>query len=70
MCHMVQNESTVDRIIRGIVGIILVIVGAMMSGWIAIVLMILGVVMLLTGATGFCGLYALLGIHTRKNKEQ
>ncbi len=64
---MTVNEGTLDRTLRVIVGIALIVltlthvIGAW--GW-------LGVVPLATGAVGFCGLYSLLGIRTcplRKN---
>lgn len=65
---MKANESSLDRIIRVVLGIALaalyfanVVVGA----W-GVVLLVVGVVLLLTGIVGFCPLYALLRIRTNK----
>ena len=61
------NEGTIDRVVRGVVGVILVIVGVMlMKGTIGIVLDVLGVILLVTGIVGFCPLYALFRINTSK----
>lgn len=58
---MPQNEGTIDRALRIIVGvglIALVFVGPQTPwGW-------LGVVPLLTGLIGYCPAYSLLGIRT------
>lgn len=58
---MLKNESTIDRIIRLIIGVALlslVFVGPKTAwGW-------LGIVPLATAAIGFCPLYRLLGINT------
>ena len=60
---MSRNESTIDRIIRLILGVALlslVFVGPKTAwGW-------LGIVPLATAAIGFCPLYRLLGINTRE----
>jgi len=60
------NEGPVDRIIRIILGIILLVSGILSKGVLSLVLIILGVVGIFTGITGFCGLYMLLGISTKK----
>lgn len=58
---MVRNEGTIDRLLRVIVGLVLialVFVGPRSAwGWI-------GVVPLLTGLVGMCPIYSLLGINT------
>ena len=58
---MKPNEGTIDRALRVVVGLILiaiVFVGPQTAwGWI-------GLVPLVTGVTGYCPLYALLGIRT------
>ena len=63
---MKPNEGKTDRIIRIILGVGLVAGGFFMSGWPAIVLWIAGGIALITGLTGFCGLYVLMGINTCK----
>jgi hypothetical protein len=64
---MKPNESTIDRIIRLIVGLALIVIGSMAETptlmW---VLVIVGIMVTITAATGWCGLYALLGISTKK----
>jgi hypothetical protein len=65
---MKTNESSLDRIIRVIVGIVLLALyftGAV-TGGIGIVFIVLGAVALLTGLAGFCPVYALLKINTKK----
>ena len=65
---MKLNESNLDRIIRAVVGVILLYlgIGGAMGGTLAIVFDVLGVVLLLTGAIGFCPLYAVLKFSTHK----
>ncbi|MFN2298944.1 MAG: DUF2892 domain-containing protein [Anaerolineales bacterium] len=62
------NESGVDRIIRVVLGIILLVLGwgGVVTGTWGWVLKIGGFVPLITGLTGWCGLYALFGIRTNK----
>lgn len=60
---MKLNEGAVDRILRIIVGLVvlsLAFIGPQ-TAW-----GYLGVIPLLTGIVGFCPLYALLGINTCK----
>ena len=62
------NESGVDRIIRVVLGIILLVLGwgGVVTGAWGWVLKIGGLVPLITGLTGWCGLYALFGIRTNR----
>lgn len=63
---MTRNEGTMDRIIRVTLGVALLLVallGTVASPW-SWVLGVAGVAMLVTGALGFCGAYALFGIRT------
>lgn len=65
---MKTNESNLDRVIRVVVGIIflgLYFTGTV-TGTLGIILIVLGAVLLLTGAIGFCPLYKLLKIDTKK----
>jgi len=66
---MKQNESKMDRIIRLLVGGILLILGlfVVVDPTLRIVLDVLGILGLFTGATGFCLLYKLFGISTKKD---
>jgi hypothetical protein len=62
------NESGMDRIIRVVLGVALIglDLGNVISGWVGIVGLIVGIVLLLTGIVGFCPLYALLKLRTNK----
>ncbi len=62
------NESGIDRIIRAVVGIILIALAAssVVTGALGIVFWVVGAVLLLTGIVGFCPLYALLKIRTKQ----
>jgi len=65
---MKLNESGMDRIIRVILGIALVglDLGGVISGWVGIVSLVVGIVLVLTGAVGFCPLYAMFKLRTNK----
>ncbi len=62
------NESGIDRIIRAVVGIVLIALAAssVVTGALGIVFWVVGAVLLLTGIIGFCPLYALLRIRTKQ----
>jgi len=65
---MKTNESMVDRIIRGVLGLVLLALyfSNTVTGTLGIVLVVVGAIALLTGLVGFCPLYSLLKIHTNK----
>jgi hypothetical protein len=65
---MKTNESALDRIIRGIVGIALIALyfTGTVTGALGIILLVIDAVLLLTGIFGFCPLYKLLNISTNK----
>ena len=63
---MVRNEGTVDRIIRAVIGVV-ALVAAVAVGFGSvggIVLLVLGGVLVVTAAVGFCPLYRVFGINT------
>jgi hypothetical protein len=60
------NVGKTDRIIRIIIAILLFIISIVISGWLRIILIIIGIMLLITTITRFCGLYKLLGINTCK----
>ncbi|MBN1541017.1 DUF2892 domain-containing protein [candidate division KSB1 bacterium] len=67
---MKVNEGKVDRILRAVIGLILLAAALIfLQGALVWVVAVVGVVLLVTAASGFCGLYALLGINTAKNKS-
>lgn len=63
---MKKNESMVDRIIRIIIGIILIYLGwvTLSNNLWGIILDIIGIILIITGLTGYCHLYKLLGMKT------
>ncbi len=64
---MIKNESTMDRAIRAIVGVVILYVAyAILTGLVAFLGYIVGIVLLFTAITGYCPLYKILGISTLK----
>lgn len=64
---MKSNESNTDRIIRAVAGVVLLYLGfGVLSGALAIVSDVVGVVLLATAAVGFCPLYFLFKLSTLK----
>jgi hypothetical protein len=63
---MTVNESTTDRVIRFILALVLLYFAFQSASPWNWVLGIVGVVLLFTAVTGFCGLYRLLGISTKR----
>lgn len=63
------NEANWDRIARVVLGIVLLYLGlgGVVTGGLGVVLDIFGAVFLLTGAVGFCPLYALFKFSTQKS---
>lgn len=63
-----KNESTLDRNIRAIVGLVAIALGATLnlSGYWPFAFYAVGVIMLVTAIVGFCPLYAVFGISTKK----
>ncbi len=63
---MIKNESATDRLIRAILGALVLIAAILwLSGWLQILAYIIAVVLLITAAIGRCGLYSILGINTK-----
>lgn len=65
---MTVNESSTDRIIRAVVGIVLLAIAlfAVTDTTLKVILIILAAVALITALTGFCLIYRLLGISTKR----
>jgi hypothetical protein len=60
-----RNEGLIDRAVRVVLGAALLAIGfGVVQGVAGTVVGIIGIVPLLTGLTGYCPLYALLGIDT------
>ncbi|WP_248517820.1 YgaP family membrane protein [Salinarchaeum laminariae] len=65
---LTSNVGRTDRLARGVLGTVLLVAAALTfssgSTAIAAVAGIAGVVLIVTAATQFCGLYAVLGMST------
>ncbi len=62
------NESGMDRIIRVVLGIVLIALawGGVVTGGLSVAFIVIGAVALLTGVVGFCPAYYLLKIRTKR----
>jgi hypothetical protein len=68
---MKKNMGSVDKAVRLLVALVVLVLALtkVISGTLAIVLLILAGVLVLTSIVSFCPLYSLLGINTCKKKE-
>jgi len=62
----IQNESELDKRIRLIVGALSFLLALFSTGTLQIVAFIVAALALFTGLSGFCALYKLFGISTKK----
>lgn len=65
---MKRNVGTIDRIVRGIIAIVAVILAITIGGGWGIVFWIVAAVMALTGVVRFCPLWAAFKISTDAKK--
>lgn len=66
---MTKNMNTLDRALRAVVVAPLLVIAALFVGAgtiLGVVLLVLAAVMLATAAVGFCPLYALFHLNTRR----
>jgi len=64
---MTKNESKTDRIIRAVVGLILLYIAYFVTtDGLSTLLYFLAVITIITAITGFCALYKVFGISTVK----
>jgi len=63
---MKANEGTIDRAIRLVIAAALIGVGLGMLGPGGIAMAAVGAILLLTGLSGYCPLYMVFGINTRR----
>lgn len=65
--EIVVNEANWERIGRLAVGVVLLILGfTALNGIIAVIAVIAGLILTVTGAVGWCPIYSVLKIGTRK----
>ena len=62
-----QNESTIDRIVRAIAGLALVALAltGIVAAPVTYLVWAAAAILLITGAVGFCPLYAIFRVSTR-----
>ncbi len=65
---MTVNEAGWDRVVRVVLGVILLALYFMgsISGTAGIIALIVGIIALVTGLFGFCPLYKVVGFSTKK----
>lgn len=65
---MINNMGVIDRILRIILALIVIILylAGQITGTAAIVLGIIAAIFIITGIIGYCPIYQLLGISTKK----
>lgn len=65
---MKKNVGTVDKVIRILIAVVMVVLffTHVITGTLAIILLVLSGVLVLTGILSFCPLFLLLGFNTRK----
>ncbi|MCR4408436.1 MAG: DUF2892 domain-containing protein [Anaerolineae bacterium] len=63
-----QNEGMIDRIVRAVLGLILLWAGLWPLGGlravVGIIVTLIGLILVFTALTGFCLIYRILGIST------
>jgi hypothetical protein len=66
-----KNCGTKDRVARIAFGALVAVAYVMgyIQGTVALVLGVVALVMVVTGAAGYCAIYEPLGIDTRENKD-
>jgi hypothetical protein len=68
---MKKNMGTVDKVIRILIALVLIVLYFVnvISGTLAIILLILSGIFILTSVVGSCPLYLPFGLNTDKKKE-
>lgn len=69
---MEKNLGTADRVVRTVASAVVgfFVLNGTITGIVGIGLGVVAIVLIATGAVGFCPLYALLGISTRPKAEK
>jgi len=67
---MVKNEASLDRVLRILIALIIVILYSIniVGGTLGIILLVVAGIMFFTGLLGNCPIYSIFGISTCKNK--
>jgi hypothetical protein len=68
---MKKNEGTMDRIVRAVLAIVILYFAfSTLTGFLALLGYVIGIVLLLTAITGFCYLYQVVNINTNKSSQK
>ncbi|MDX1957724.1 MAG: DUF2892 domain-containing protein [Leptospiraceae bacterium] len=62
---MKQNTGNLDRVLRVVLGLVIMGAGWFMGSWLGLI----GLIPLGTAAVGFCPLYSLIGVSTCSTKQ-
>ena len=69
MFSKLVNEGSIDRALRVVLGVALVVIGFVaVGGGAGTVIGVIGFVPILTGLSGWCPLYSVLGINTCRRR--
>ncbi len=63
-----KNVGQSERMIRGAIGILGVVLFFVLTGWLQWLALVVGLVLLTTAAVGWCPPYSLLGINTARRR--
>jgi hypothetical protein len=68
---MNKTVGTLDAVVRAVLAaaVIVLLFTGFLSGILAVIGVILAVILLVTGITGYCPLYSMIGLSTRKKEE-
>ena len=61
---MKSNVGTADKVIRVIIGSVIIVLGIVFKSWWGLI----GLLPILTALIGYCGLYSVFGISTCKSR--
>ncbi len=67
---MKKNIGTIDKVIRILIAVVVVVLyfAKVISGTLAIILLILSAVLVVTSLINFCPIWSMLGVSTRKKE--
>lgn len=67
---MKKNMGVADSVIRMLIAVVILslYLAGIINGTLSLILLAVAIIFILTGLIGFCPLYLLLGISTRKKK--
>jgi uncharacterized membrane protein len=65
---MKGNMGTIDRILRTIIAVVLGILyfTKILSGTVGVILLVIAIIFLLTSLVGYCPLYSIIGVSTKR----